>query len=369
MPSTFNRFTTNEIINRFSKLFLVLALIWIGFLIIRLIIHFQITSLKIVLSMSALSLITASPIIIQVAMFIAVLLTVMRSSLEHEMIIWLSSGLSLNNWFKPVAKASVPISIIVLILSLFVSPWAYRKIDAISNIYLQENKENIYKNASGRFIESPENNFVFFAEKCDRDSLFFSNVFINKITEDGSLSIIMAEGLNFVTNKGNNNFLAMRNVARFDIAYNTPGLNSLLYHFDNYYIQLKNEIKSKNSENKLLKCSSVIDLININSLSSLAHIVWRLSYFMISINLAFLAVPLGFLSYRSESSLKLLIPLLICLFYISFTNLVRSWIIYQNISLFFGLFIPHILVILVNLLLMSQILDLSSYMRRNINFL
>ncbi|AGF49152.1 LptF/LptG family permease [Candidatus Kinetoplastidibacterium galati] len=370
MTSIFNRFTTNEIINRFFKLFLVLSLIWIGFLIIRLITHFQVLSLKVICSISSLSLITASPIIIQVAMFIAVLLTVIRSSTDNEMIVWLSSGLSLKNWFNPVIKISIPISIVVLILSLFISPLAYREIDTISDNYSQENKENVYKKASGRFIEFRDNNSIFFAEKCNGDSLSFSNVFINKIIEDGFLSIIVAKEVSFVINKGNNSFISMYDADRFDIPIsNTSGLNSLLYHFDNYVINFNNEFTLKNSKTKSLKCSSLVDLIGNNSLESMAHIAWRLSYFMLSLNLAFLAVPLGVLNSRKESFIKLFPSLLICLLYISLTNLVRTWIISQNISLYSGLFIPHILVMLVNLFLMTQILDLNSYIRRSTNFL
>ncbi|AFZ83754.1 lipopolysaccharide export system permease protein of the YjgP/YjgQ family [Candidatus Kinetoplastibacterium blastocrithidii TCC012E] len=368
MQSIFSHFVAREIINRFSIQLLVLTMVWICFFVVRLITHFEVISIKIIFILSVLSLITASPIIIQVAMFIAVLFTVMRSSLEHEMIVWLSSGVSLKNWFIPVSKVSAPISIIVLILSLFLSPWAYRQIDKINNIYSQESQVNLYKNSSGRFIKSSDNNFIFFAENCTNTSLVCSDVFINKITEDGYLSIIVAERVNFVIN-GDNSSIVMRNVDRLDMPPSISGLDSFLYHFDNYGMHFNSDNNVKNSENKLLKCSSIIDLIHDNSLSSIFHIVWRFSSFIMFLNLSFLAVPLGFINTRNGGFINSLISLLICFLYISLTNLVRSLVFYQNISSFIGVLMPHILVILFNMFLMNQILNLNSYIRSNTSFI
>ena len=55
-----------------------------------------------------LNLIKYSPLLLSLSIFLAVLLTLSRWYRDHEMIIWLSSGMSLAKIIKPISSFALP---------------------------------------------------------------------------------------------------------------------------------------------------------------------------------------------------------------------------------------------------------------------
>ena len=76
-----------------------------------------------------LNLIKYSPLLLSLSIFLAVLLTLSRWYRDHEMIIWLSSGMSLAKIIKPISSFALPAVFMVAFLSLFLNPWAVRTAD------------------------------------------------------------------------------------------------------------------------------------------------------------------------------------------------------------------------------------------------
>jgi len=66
----------------------------------------------------------ALPVLLSLTMFIAVLLTLTRNWRDSEMVIWFTAGLPLTAWLKPVLLFALPQFAVILVLSLFISPWA-----------------------------------------------------------------------------------------------------------------------------------------------------------------------------------------------------------------------------------------------------
>src|SRR5699024_8228071 len=117
--------------------------------------------------LATFSSITALPVILSVSLFIAVLTTVTRSFRESEMVVWFASGLSLRDWIAPVLRCAIPVSIVIAILTLYSSPWAYRQIAEYRQRY--EQRSDISKITAGQFIETERGARVFFAEQADND--------------------------------------------------------------------------------------------------------------------------------------------------------------------------------------------------------
>ena len=69
----------------------------------------------------------ALPLLLAVTLFIAIMLALMRSYRDSEMVIWLASGQSLTAWLRPVLAYALPIVALIALLSLVVSPWAAEK--------------------------------------------------------------------------------------------------------------------------------------------------------------------------------------------------------------------------------------------------
>src|SRR5262249_27283178 len=65
-----------------------------------------------VIGLIAFGVLTYLPILLGVAVFIAVLLALTRSYRDSEMTVWFTSGLSIAAWVKPVLQFSLPVAFI-----------------------------------------------------------------------------------------------------------------------------------------------------------------------------------------------------------------------------------------------------------------
>ena len=63
-------------------------------------------------------------ILLSVALFLTVLLTLSRWYRDSEMIVWFTSGQSLTAWLKPILWFATPFLLAIVVLSLWLSPWA-----------------------------------------------------------------------------------------------------------------------------------------------------------------------------------------------------------------------------------------------------
>ena len=69
-------------------------------------------------------------LLLAVALFLTVLLTLSRWYRDSEMVVWFTSGQSLTACLKPILLFSAPFLVAIILLSLFLSPWAeQRKIE------------------------------------------------------------------------------------------------------------------------------------------------------------------------------------------------------------------------------------------------
>src|SRR3546814_7815289 len=78
------------------------------------------------------------------------------------MVVWFASGLSLKDWIGPVLRCAVPVAILIAVLTLFASPWAYRQVAEYHQRYSQ--RSDLSKISAGQFIETEDGDRVFFAD-------------------------------------------------------------------------------------------------------------------------------------------------------------------------------------------------------------
>src|SRR3546814_12190583 len=81
------------------------------------------------------------------------------------MVVWFASGLSLKYWIGPVLRCAVPVAILIAVLTLFASPWAYRQVAEYHQRYSQ--RSDLSKISAGQFIETEDGDRVFFADDPD----------------------------------------------------------------------------------------------------------------------------------------------------------------------------------------------------------
>ena len=128
--SLFKRSVVAEISSHAGVVMSTLMVVWLSVLLVRLLGQAAEGTIgaDLVLGIAAFSSVTALPTILTVTLFIAVLVTVSRSYRENEMIVWFSSGISLMTWLRPVLRVSLPICLLIGLLTIQVSPWASSQI-------------------------------------------------------------------------------------------------------------------------------------------------------------------------------------------------------------------------------------------------
>src|SRR5690606_16688380 len=126
-------------------------------------------------------------VILAVSLFIAVLTTVTRSFRESEMVVWFASGLSLKSWVEPVLRCAVPVALLIAILTLVASPWAYRQIAEYRQRY--EQRSDLSKVTAGQFIETENGARVFFAAEPENSTDEMGKV-VARVIDPEWLSVI-----------------------------------------------------------------------------------------------------------------------------------------------------------------------------------
>jgi lipopolysaccharide export system permease protein len=116
------------------------------------------------------------PLLLSVAFYLGLLIAISRWYKDNEMTALASCGIGIEQLLRPVAVLALVFALLVALFSFFVSPWA-----AAQGYQLRERAERIADLsaiAAGRFVESNEGDWVFYAESFAEAERVLSNVFI-----------------------------------------------------------------------------------------------------------------------------------------------------------------------------------------------
>src|SRR6516225_2055411 len=132
-----------------------------------------------VLVLIGLTVIGYMAVMLIVTLFVSILFVMTRWYKDSEMVVWLSSGVSLTRFIKPIGVFATPI----LILIVFVGwPWSNQQSKLIRARFQQRDEVSLL--APGQFRESATSHRVFFIEKMSPDQGRVENVFVTG-TENG----------------------------------------------------------------------------------------------------------------------------------------------------------------------------------------
>jgi lipopolysaccharide export system permease protein len=344
--SLFKRSVVSEISSHAGVVFSTLLVVWLSVLLVRLLGEAANGTIgaDVVFGLATFSSITALPVILAVSLFIAVLTTVTRNFRESEMVVWFASGLSLKDWVGPVLRCAVPVAVVIAVLTLMASPWAYRQISEYRQRY--EQRSDLSKVTAGQFIETENGARVFFAEEPTRPEEEMGNV-IARVIDPEWLSVITAESARIQNEKNGDRFLVLSQGHRYDLK---PGQSDFrMIDFERYGFRLE----SKASANSIdavrqmaeseIKARPTAQLFMDDNDNARSQIMWRLALPLAALNLALLAIPLGAVNPRLGRSGDFLIAGLVGLLYMNLINLSRGWIGKGQLSFGVGVWLIHAL--------------------------
>ena len=292
------------------------------------------------------------PTVLTLALFIAVVSTLSRMYRDSEMVIWFSSGQGLGQFVRPVFRFAWPILLVVMLMVLFVWPWANAQTDELRDRY--ERRGDLERIAPGQFQESAGGRRVFFIDKDTADGTEGRNVFISSVERDGSESITSARSGRVEWIDGVQ-YLMLENGQRLEQPPpGSPGDAALkVSEFALYGIQIGGGSAAASAGGGL-KSVPTQQLIASPNRAYLGELGWRIGMGLTAINFVLLALAVSAGNPRAGKSGNLIFMLLAFVFYYNLLNLGQSWVATGLVGLWPFMLALHGGVFAVSLLWLAQ---------------
>jgi len=288
-----------------------------------------------ILTILGFSLVRYLPTIMSLALFLTVLMTLSRWYRDSEMVVWLTSGLGISKWLRPIATFAIPIVITVALLSFFVSPWASKKVEDY-RVEL-ESRDESSSMSPGTFKESKDEERVYFTESFDKLGNVIKNVFIQSVQHQKTGILVADHGWRFTAENGDH-FMMLEDGNRYQSTPDTAEISAT--EFEGYAIRLETKEVAAKPEKVATIPSDV--LLASDAPRDKAEIQSRFALPISTFILALLAIPLSFVDPRAGRSLNLMLAIFIFIIYTNSISIFGAWITQSKLPAEIGLWPVHI---------------------------
>lgn len=260
------------------------------------------------------------PILLSLALFAGVLLTLARYWQDSEMVIWFGAGLPASAWVKPIMRFALPITLIIAGLSLLVIPWVSRQ-KADYESYVSQQKQETTRLTPGVFAETNQGKRVYFVENVKEDNPSVGNIFIQS-EQNGRIGIVIANHGNVQAMPDGDRFLVLQQGRRYE---GTPGnADYRVMEFSHYGFRLDPaQLAQRAAQPREL---SSLELLRKPTAANQSELVWRIGYPVSALILALFAIPLSVYNPRVGRSFNILMAALIYTFYNNVMGLSQTWV-------------------------------------------
>jgi lipopolysaccharide export system permease protein len=300
------------------------------------------------------------PVLLSLTLFISVLMTLSRMYRDSEMVVWFSSGLSLQDWARPVLRFAAPIVLAILALSIFLAPWAQSK----SNEFRQrmDQRNDISRVAPGTFKESSSGDRVFFVESINSaqsEKGQVGNIFVNSV-QHGRLGV-MAAANGYVEQAPNGDrFIVLEHGNRYEGMPGSAEYRTM--EFERYSIRIETR-ESRNEPKESQRGLSTRRLIDNPTPANQGELLWRIGVPLSALVLALLAIPLSFVNPRAGRANNLIFAILTFMIYSNLISLSQAWVARGKLPFEVGVWSVHLLMLAILFVLFWRRLSLSPWRR------
>ena len=296
-------------------------------------------------------------ILLSVALFLTVLLTLSRWYRDSEMIVWFTSGQSLTACLAPILWFAAPFLVAIVALSVYLSPWAeQRKIEFERQL---EARDDISAVTPGLFREFPRAHLVVFVESINPLDNTVRNVFLHSVENNQDATTVAARGrLEDMPN--GDRFIVLEHGRRYQ---GTPGTADYrVVEFEKLGRRIEpSEVRTLPTSTKATPTTA---LLAANGRVERAELFWRVSVPISAVMLTLLAVPLAYVNPRMGRSFNLVAAAFLYMLYSNCLNIVQSMIAQGRLELWAGLLLPHVIALLVVVLLFRHQLSVTGLFAR-----
>ena len=274
------------------------------------------------------------PTVLALSMFFAVVATLGRMYRDSEMTVWFASGVGLARFVRPVLRTSWPVLGVVLVLALFVWPWANRQSAELRERF--ERRSDLSRVAPGQFQTSSDGTRTFFIERDAQDSRTGRNVFILS-TLPASEAVVTARSGRIVLDN-DDRFLVLERGQRNEV--NLSNGEKTLSRFDSYRILAGDRVLSS-EDNLPPKARTTFELLTSPSPAFQGELTWRIGLVLGAANFLLLAIGLAATNPRRANNWNLLFALLSFVVYYNVIGLTQAWVSSGKASMGMALVAAH----------------------------
>ncbi len=280
------------------------------------------------------------PLLLSITLFLTILMALSRWYKDSEMIVWLSSGLSLSKLVKPIIYFSIPTILLIGFLSLLVSPWAVQKVEEYKNGL--KTRDEFSAISPGIFKESKSDNRILYVEGFSELGNTVNNVFIQSY-QNGKLGVMVSSKGKRYTNEKGENYIVLLDGKRYEGGRKTEEFTTVKYK--EYGILIEKNIPSLSAASarvSKMEAKKTIELIgNLSNKKFQAEFLWRLSLPISTFILILIAIPLSFNNPRSGRSMNIVSAILIFVIYNNVVSISNSLIATGQLSIWIGSWLSH----------------------------
>lgn len=300
-----------------------------------------------VLGLIAFGVLNYLPVLLGIAVFVAVLLALSRSYRDSEMTVWFTSGLSIAAWVRPVLQFALPVALVCALLSLAVTPWSQAQSAEYQR--LLASRDEVSSVTPGVFRESRSSDRVFFVDKLSERDDVVNNVFVQS-TENDRMGVMVAERGFIETAENGDRFVVLTNGRRYE---GTPGmLDYRTVDFDRYALRIEPREAARQAPSN--KAIPTMDLLDELKPAQVAELHWRLASPLAVIIMSLFAIPLAFVNPRSGRSWNLILAVLVYALYNNLLSIFQAWTAQGKVPGWVGLWPVHGVMIAALLVLFTR---------------
>jgi len=293
----------------------------------------------------------ALPVLLSLTMFIAVLLTLTRSWRDSEMVIWFTAGMPLTAWLKPVMLFALPQFAVILVLSLFISPWAAQMGEQYTTRIAQ--RDDVSRVEPGVFGETGNKERVFFVESVSNESSSVQNVFVSSVQQQRT-GISMSRSGRTETAANGDRFIVLENGRRYDSLAGEAEYR--VTEFGSYAARIDTKEGAKPAPTQ--KTLPTWGLIENPSSVNLGELLWRIGVPVSALVLVMLAIPMSFVNPRAGRSANLLFALFTYVVYSNLLSVSQARVAQGRLDFGFGWWIVHAGMIVLLVFMFAQRMQL-----------
>lgn len=256
------------------------------------------------------------PVLLSLALFLGLFISLTRQIHDHEAVIWSNAGLAPQTWLRPILQLALPVSLIIALFSLGTLPWlAQKRAEFEQN---QGAQRHAILLTPGSFTETTSSasggHQVLFIEAVDATEGEARKVFIAD-ERNGQLGITLATTGVITAHPEGERFLTLEQGRRYE---HTPGDDTYrTLDFKRYHTRLDPVAADPLSQG--VRQMTTLSLIQNPNAAHQAELVWRIGYPLSALTLALLALPLSQFNPRSGRSFNIVFAILV---YATYNNLV-----------------------------------------------